>query len=579
MSMAQLISNTNCPSYGQINLHRETSAANNVEVLASELPDSISTFFSRSFSQVAATFSLMKSSITPYPKESLKQFNEVVIPRVVAGETNPKLIAKETAISLALINRLSEVTFEQIKQFLDVIDTLDFQHAQKDSVLLNPKLPHIALETLRRGLLDSKQGQIQVATLLNFWSALQYHGDSKTLTTVSVFAPEAAALIKETLLNSCDTKTEPFLNGDLFALFLEKLKAFPLSEQRFLLVDDLQGNLTSHPENPYTATVSQALKVTGVNVFNRVISKKLRIIPSAGMMQAFLDAQYGDNAVKIKPRISLSTTSHIYDTRLTDTNDLMFSTPGEDGNSRCPEKADGYLAPWYDFPYHDFYHAICSSAVGKTYRKVGILASNLIRSYAKIAPSHDQKGLHQLAFNFVDMEYPAFHHYVPAAFNITPPIMFWLTINVQFLYQAIQFEVHQAFEQKGVSLPFRIFPISKESQLGVLNRLVSAFVHQGLGPEKLNFETFKEAISFCKNNPGKNHPLLWLEKPFFQDSDSDESEEPALPDWIEEALPRNSLISTRYLEDEHPLNSDVMPSSHNDDFLDRDDEDIDGFIL
>lgn len=78
-----------------------------------------------------------------------------------------------------------------------MIDHIDFQHAQGDSVLLNPKLPHIAIEALRRGFLDPLHGKKQVATIVMFWSTLQHHKGPANLETISVFDTRADKLIKQ----------------------------------------------------------------------------------------------------------------------------------------------------------------------------------------------------------------------------------------------------------------------------------------------------------------------------------------------------------------------------------------------
>ncbi len=314
----------------------------------------------------------------PYPPESLKQYDEMTIPRDIAGERSFKSIEKEKAASQELTEKLACVTDQEIKELLDIIDTLDFRNAPKDSVLFSQKLPYIALEALRRGLLDPQHGQKQVATLLNFWAALQYHQGPSDLETVSVFSSKAEKLMKQTFTHSTNPSIDPFLEGDKFDLFMEKMKSLPPSEQRFLLVPDIQDNIAislttvENGRSPFEASVSQAAKATGINVFNRLTcyGMPMRIIPSNGMMQAFLDAQYREDAVEIKPRVYLSTLRHIYNNRLTNTCDMMMPTPDNEGKSRCPSTADGFQAPWYDFPYHDFYHSITTSAVGQTYRKV-----------------------------------------------------------------------------------------------------------------------------------------------------------------------------------------------------------------
>jgi len=76
------------------------------------------------------------------------------------------------------------------------------------------------------------------------------------------------------------------------------------------------------------------------------------------------------------------------------------------------------------------------------------------------------------------------------------------------------------------------------------------------------------------------HPwLLQLDEDFLKDSDSFESEQPLLPDWLEDVLPWNSVASANYLEDARFLNTDIMKPTRDSDFLDSDDEDTDGFIL
>ncbi len=461
---------------------------------------------------------------THYPPESLRQFNEMTLPRDVAGETSHKLMAKEKEASQALAQKCSQITDQEIGQLLEVIDTLDFKN---DAILLNPKLPHIALEALRRGLLDPTHGQKQVATILSFWSALQYHQDPAVLQILSVF--DHTPTIKETFKHSFIKEMDPFLEGDKFDLFIKKMQDLPLSEQHFLLVPDIQGDdsiatiVRANGGNPYKASISQATKASGVNVFNRVNDHgtPMRIIPSAGMMQAFLEAQYGEDAVEIKPRVYLSTLRHIYDNRLTDTCDMMIPTPDAEGKNRCPSTADGFQAPWYDFFYHDFYHAILTSAVGRTYRKAAIVASDVIRAYAKTAPVQDQKGLNQLAVSLIDMDFALFHHYLVKPPHRSRAHTFWLTITQQISIQKIKVIANDALKRKGVTPPFRADPISSESELEMFNAVYHAFVHEKREPAELNKESFQAAAKIYKTEIADNedlsttltvHPILRLGK-------------------------------------------------------------------
>lgn len=439
--------------------------------------------------------------------EGLKHYHKMTVPREVEEEKNLKLIEKEKATSATFANQLSFVTDPEIRQLMETLDTLDFKHAPKDSVLLNPKLPYITLEALRIGLLDRNDGQKQAATILNFWAALQCHQNPNDLQTFSVVHPEAKKMITATLKHSSENRADPFLMGAKFDVFMEKLHALPLSEQRFLIVPDIQGDdpiikiAEQNGGNLFKATISQSIKATGINVFNRLIyaGKPMRMIPSTGMMQAFLEAQYGDDAVEIKPRTYLSTLQHIYDTRLTDTSDMMMPTPDAEGKSRCPTTADHYQAPWYDFPYHDFFHAILLSTVGQTYRNVGVTASDIIQTFAQIASPEDQKGLKQLAVSMIDMEYSQFHHFVEIP-NFSKRHYFWLTINDQILLQRTKFETVEALKQIKVTPPCHVYPISEQTELEMFNALYQTFVNEQMGPAELNEESFKAAAEWYKND-------------------------------------------------------------------------------
>jgi hypothetical protein len=452
-------------------------------------------------SQIVTSVQQTISSFRFYPPQAVKQFNEMVYPRNVPGETNRRLIAKEIATSVIFVHKLSLVTEYELLQFLKVIDTLDFKHAPPDSILFSPKLPHIALEALRLGLLDSKYGPFQVATVLQWWSALQYHSQ---LQTISIFDPRAEGFIRQTLLHSTNPNTEIFLVGDQFDHFMQKMKALPPSEQRFLLVPDTHGPLTPQEVmeltgNPLLATISQATRATGVNVFNRLIDdlgNQVQMVSSTGMKQAFVETQYGDDAVLIKPRLYLSTGYHVTETRLTDSADMMVPTPDDEGHSRCPPTADGFLAPWHEFTEHDFYHIIITSAVGKTYRSVGVQAANTIRDFAKTCPEAEQKGLRQLAISFVDMDYVSFHNFALGD-GFLKVHAFWLQINLEIMAHKRHVETFKVYTEAGLPSPVRKEPISEENEVNVFEVIYQAFVVEKRGPAEITKESFHfAALSF-----------------------------------------------------------------------------------
>jgi Leucine-rich repeat (LRR) protein len=446
------------------------------------------------------------SSVRCHSVKAVQQFNEMTIPRAVSKETSRRLIEQEKAASVVLASQLSAVTNQEILQLVEAIERFDFAQAPKDSILLNPKLPYIALEALRSDMLDPKHGQAQVATILNFWAALRYHGNPSDLQTISVFDSKAAELIKQTLKNASYPTVTPFLEGAKFEEFIQKMGLLPASEQRFLLVPDIQGDLPlpliarMNKGDVYQATISQATKSTGINVFNRLNDqgRSLRMIPSAGMMQAFLDAQYGSDAVVIKPRTYLSTLSHVMDTRLNDTCDMMVPTPDDAGNSRCPSTADGYQAPWYDFPYHDFYHSITTSTVGKIYRRVGITAAKEIRAFAKKVKAQEKAGINQLAVGFIDMEYYHFHHFLKADGRFSPECAFWQTINLQLKIRQLQVKANEHLKRAGIESPLRADRIEEEMETKLFKSLYRTFVQKQKGPVELNEESFKKAVLLHK---------------------------------------------------------------------------------
>ena len=450
--------------------------------------------------QILSSVQQTTSSFRFYPPEAVQQFNEMVFPLRLPEETNFRLVTKEIATSVAFVNKLCQVSEFELIQFLNVIAASDCKNAPQDSILFSPKLPHIAFEALRLGLLDPKYGPFQVATVLQWWSALQYHKDPSQLQTISILDPRAEGYIRQTLLHSKETDTELFLEQEKFDHFIEKVKKLPPSEQQFLLVPDIHGALT--PEeiviktgSPLLATISQATRATGINVFNRLVDhlgNPVQMIASTGMKQAFVETQYGEDAVIIKPKIYLSTVSHVTETRLSDTADMMVPTPDEEGNSRCPKMADGYLAPWYEFPQHDFYHVILTSAVGKTYRKVGVQIAHLIREFAGRCPAEQQKGLRQLAFTFIDMDYIDFHHFSLSEEYLKVHAL-WRTVNRQLMAHRHNVESFQAYEELGITLPNHAYPISEENEVKVFEIVYRAFVVEKKGPAEITKESFQYA--------------------------------------------------------------------------------------
>ncbi len=377
---------------------------------------------------------------TPPSSHGCKQLDEMLVPRDVELENDPTLIAEGKAFANELQAKLDSLTIPDkvLKELVTDIERFDFQNAPLTSTLLNTNLPYFAIEALRRGFLDHEHGPKQVATILNFWGALQYHGKDQTvLQTIDLTDRLAESLITQTCYtyDFVEKATSiPYLDGTKYNDFIEKTSRLPLSEQRFLLVPDIQGEKSREwiDSNQSEATISQALKVLSFNVFGRVEhdEQPMRIVPSMGMMQAFLDAQHKE-PVKIRPTLYLSTEMQIRECGLSGRRDMLMPFPDGMGNNRSPATADGVKAPWYDFIIHDFSHADAASALGKTYRQAIIRASDAIIEFGKTTPPESRKGLGELANTLMDMDLLAFKHYsIPI--ERPPSQRFWEALNDRF---------------------------------------------------------------------------------------------------------------------------------------------------
>lgn len=347
------------------------------------------------------------------PDQGRKLFHEMVYSRDVEGEDDPELVAKERAFAVQLEAKLSDISEAKVVELVQAMEHFNFREATADSILLDKDFPYVVMAALYRGYLSPTHGHFQAATALMFWSALQYHDDPDHLFTIDLFeSPDVVEVIHEV------TNTKPpYLRGEKLKLFLEKVKNLPASEHRFMIVPDLQNSF-------HIETVSQQIQQMGYNLFNRIIGKGkvARFIPSAGMMQALLEAEYGKEAVTIAPRLYLSTAKQIRDCGGTDTRDLMVPFPSETGESRCPATADDFQAPWYDFPYHDFYHAVTTSAIGMHFRRALIEASDIVAKTGET--SLNRAAYKEAATSIADMDYHFFD--IP---NVDRSVAFWYALD------------------------------------------------------------------------------------------------------------------------------------------------------
>ncbi len=343
-----------------------------------------------------------------------QQFIEMNFPPMLISEDNLKLIQEQHRLGHELERTLDSLKIPDatLHQMVAAIQTFDFR---EHPILLDENLPYFAVEALRRGVLHPEHGPKQVGTILNFWAAYNRHQNK--LETIAIFDERGTITAKsmKLLYSMLDIRALPYLVGMKFDEFLRQLQELPTSEQHFFVA----------PFSKYN-TVSDEIHKIGVGIFNQ--SHENRMIASIGMMQTFLNVEFGSNAVKINPVIYQSTEKQIRECGLNDSRDVELSFPLPNGKNRTPERADGYLAPWYEFTYHDFYHCIHASFVPSELRKAFIAASDCIYRI----PTNGNESLEFeydfLAESLVDME---FYHFLSFdQFKTkTPSEAFWLELN------------------------------------------------------------------------------------------------------------------------------------------------------
>jgi hypothetical protein len=317
----------------------------------------------------------------------------------------------------------------------DLVAALSIQNW--DAPIFNdPHFPLYALEACHQKLITPAQfGTVQL-----YWSALQYHG-KENVDAAPLFQqdgsviPQAWDAIKETLyLNSQTNSAEaglydpavPLLNDQELAEFFRRVRQLPLSEQQLFIVEDVIpiGNGPTISE-----TIYQSI---GYNIFCRNFEHGARMIPSIGMMQEFLNVRFGDSAVQINPVLGHSSLEDIRQNGLNGTRDMAVHFPGVE----LPDEADGFLAPWYDFTFHDFYHAILASGAPAKYRPLLIKVADIAKTLLQRTPNLQDKALlTKVHEEFIDMEQSEYRWEVVTSLSkkiperAQPHLMFWRAVT------------------------------------------------------------------------------------------------------------------------------------------------------
>lgn len=389
----------------------------------------------------------------PFPPQEEWPKNPVKFGHVLDFDTVTKNLVRETATAQGispykarqqLIKELNALpdTEKNIPALLEAWNKGDFAHP----IFANAELyPKYALLALRQGVLTKDA----FATMMWYRTALKSHGSDEKIKTIPLFIndqvnPEAKAIIRQTLKGATEAKllkeagvaNLSYLDEEQLKKFFIEMRKKPLSEQRFFVVEDIhfrQGEAPTDYDSDWKITdimkglrtSSQHIqKTNGINVFGRFKAnqKPMRMLPSLSMMQNYLHIKYGANAVTINPVLGLSTIEDIVKNGLLATRDMGLKYPG----LNLPRTADLMVADDYDFPYHDFYHAIITSFVPSDHRYA------FLKIAARVNQLYDSPFMNNWRDTLIDMECKSYRRELNQD-RLNPSENFWYCVSLAAL--------------------------------------------------------------------------------------------------------------------------------------------------
>lgn len=237
-----------------------------------------------------------------------------------------------------------------VESVVELASTRDYR---KFSDLFTSKdFEYYGLYAVQKGRLSA----LQFATLMFVRAGLGKEVKVEDLEVFPLFtddAPSSAAWL--TIPSTFSSKFE--LTKEKRALFIEEMRAMPPSEKYFVVVPDTRNRNEDNVSWRINAIV-------GFNIFSTIpsfcITTTTRMIPSFGMIQAFLNAKES-NGVSFKLVIGESTAESIRISMLTKgAREMCVHCPEL---APAPSIADNHFASPLDFMYHDFYHLIITSTI------------------------------------------------------------------------------------------------------------------------------------------------------------------------------------------------------------------------
>lgn len=346
----------------------------------------------REIGPVSSAPHLLPSSET----EALRIYHEVV-----RRVPNPTSLEKEIE---SLPDREKTIAF-----LATVVNSVSFFDFWSKHPLLskNPRFSLHILSALEKGVIT----QHQFGTLMTFETARRYvegmcssnklAPSDNPIKCVPIFERGVISVSMKDFLRHSLTilpkkkgeHTDFFLDDRGFERFFHLLTALPESEKTFLLHDDtqrLEKRSIRHVINT----------VLGLNFFSRVQfdGRRCRMVPSFGMMQAFLRALNPIDPIILNPVLNISSVQDIRLNGLHRRRDCFIPSPF------CPSltSTDGYPAPGVDPIYHDWYHALKTNALSAGHHTLWTDLADCINDLRR------ERGIGKLWFRFIDGEHPGY---------------------------------------------------------------------------------------------------------------------------------------------------------------------------
>ena len=321
--------------------------------------------------------------------------------------------------------------------------------------------------------------------------------------------------------------------------FYQKIKKLPVSEQHFMIIDDPLFNGYSVVNK--TSVMQQINYRLGFNIFSRlrIDGKPKLMIPSAGMIQAYLEATRANTRMPAVYRFGLSPLEGLYKTMKSGCRDKIICTPLLP--ELTPSHAD--LQPansaWAESEMHDFYHETLCANVPFGDRKLFVEFIDKLQSIG-----HSLSGVKTYVDAvrefLIDMEHRAYDRHIGktlflkifASMKSTDPhARFWSVIDLDDKYCSLKL-----LSKEKQSDPRRLEAIEKTFD-GARRKVAPAIASWLLTKDQTFFEQFKLDFTQLMAFPSDPNSLIGLIQLELKQSLERKIKDRRLPELLEMLFP------------------------------------------